>query len=104
MCIDDPGIVVGLDADGAIVETAGRRRRASTFLVPDIRIGDPVTVAAGTIVDRLDPAEAREIRRILATARSAAAAQHALNPPPSPGGPGSPGEASVLDPSPRSQP
>jgi len=31
MCISFPGIVVAVDADGAVVETEGRRRRASTL-------------------------------------------------------------------------
>lgn len=69
MCIEDPGRVVAIDDLGAIVDTAGRRRRASTLLLPDITVGDWVTVAAGTIVDRLRPEEAAEIQTILDVAR-----------------------------------
>lgn len=69
MCIEDPGRVVAIDDLGAIVDTAGRRRRASTLLLPDIAVGDWVTVAAGTIVDRLRPEEAAEIQTILDVAR-----------------------------------
>ena len=65
MCIDDPGRVVAIDSFGAIVETAARRRRASTLFLPDVSVGDWVTVAAGTIVDRLTGEEAAEIRLIL---------------------------------------
>jgi hydrogenase assembly chaperone HypC/HupF len=65
MCIDDPGRVIAIDDLGAIVETPAHRRRASTLLLPDVVVGDWVTVAAGTIVDRLTPEEAREIREIL---------------------------------------
>ncbi len=65
MCIDDPGRVVAIDALGAIVETPAHRRRASTLLLPDVAVGDWVTVAAGTIVDRLTDEEAAEIRSIL---------------------------------------
>ena len=65
MCIDVPGRVIAIDELGAVVETEGRRRRASTLLLPDVAVGDWVTVAAGTIVDRLTPEEAGEIRRIL---------------------------------------
>ena len=65
MCIDDPGRVVAVDELGAIVETPAHRRRASTLLIPDIAVGDWVTVAAGTIVDRLTDEEADEIRSIL---------------------------------------
>jgi len=75
MCMDDPGRVVALDAAGAIVDAAGRRRRASTLLMPDVAVGDWVTVAAGVIVDRLSPREATEIQEILARGRSAPTAQ-----------------------------
>jgi hydrogenase assembly chaperone HypC/HupF len=68
MCIAFPGLVVDVDPAGAVVETDGRRRRASTVFLPDIAVGDWVTVAAGTVVDRLDPDEAAEIHRILRAA------------------------------------
>jgi hydrogenase expression/formation protein HypC len=68
MCIGFPGRVVELDGSGAIVETDGRQRHVSILLLPDIAIGDFVTVAAGTIVDRLDPQEAAEIKHLLETA------------------------------------
>ena len=81
MCIAYPGQVVDIDPAGALVETAGRRRRASTLLVDDIRPGDWVTVAAGTIVERLDPAEAAEIERLLHEAEVASAARPPANDP-----------------------
>ena len=65
MCIAFPGRVLLIDASGAVVETEGRRRRASTLVVPDVAVGDWVTVAAGTIVERLEPAEAAGIQDIL---------------------------------------
>ena len=65
MCIGYPGRVVAVGESNAIVETNGRRRHATTLLLPDVAIGDYVTVAAGTIVDRLAPAEAAEIQRLL---------------------------------------
>jgi hydrogenase assembly chaperone HypC/HupF len=68
MCIAFPGLVVEVDAVGAVVETEGRRRRASTLFLPDIAVGDWVAVAAGTIVDRLEPAQAAEIQDILRAA------------------------------------
>jgi hydrogenase assembly chaperone HypC/HupF len=68
MCIAFPGVVVDVDPAGAVVETDGRRRRASTVFLPDIAVGDWVRVAAGTVVDRLDPDEAAEINRILRAA------------------------------------
>jgi len=69
MCLEDPGQVVAIDAAGAIVDVRGRRRHASTLVLPDVAVGDWVTVAAGTIVERLDAEEAAEISRILDLAR-----------------------------------
>lgn len=65
MCIGFPGIVVSVDERGAAVDQDGRLRRASTLLIPDIAPGDHVFVAAGTIVERLDPDEAELIRATL---------------------------------------
>jgi hydrogenase expression/formation protein HypC len=73
MCIAFPGQVVALDAAGAVVETEGRRRRASVLLLPEIAVGDWVTVAAGTIVDRLEPAEVLQIQTLLRGAIALAA-------------------------------
>ena len=68
MCIGFPGLVVDIDESGAVVETEGRRCRASTLLLPGIAVGDWVTVAAGTIVECLEPAEAAEIQKLLRAA------------------------------------
>jgi hydrogenase expression/formation protein HypC len=68
MCLGFPGRVIELDADGAVVDTDGRRRRATTLYLPDVAVGDWVTVAAGTIVDRLEPSRAAEIQDLLRTA------------------------------------
>ena len=65
MCVGFPGRVVAVDELGATVEQEGRVRRASTLLIPDITPGDWVFVAAGSIVERLDPGEAEEIRATL---------------------------------------
>lgn len=65
MCVGFPGKVVSVDELGATVEQEGRVRRASTLLVPDVVPGDWVYVAAGSIVERLDPAEAEQIRATL---------------------------------------
>ena len=68
MCIAFPGRVVAIDAVGAVVETEGRRRRASTLLLSNVAVGDWVTVAAGTIVERLEPDQAEEIQDVLRAA------------------------------------
>lgn len=65
MCIGFPGTVVAVDELGATVDQDGRLRRASTLMIPDIAVGDQVFVAAGTIVERLDPDEADLIRATL---------------------------------------
>jgi hydrogenase assembly chaperone HypC/HupF len=68
MCVTAPGQVVEVDADGAIVDTGGVRRRASTLVVPDAVAGDWVMVGAGTILRRLDPVEAGSIAETITSA------------------------------------
>ncbi|MEX1173312.1 MAG: HypC/HybG/HupF family hydrogenase formation chaperone [Chloroflexota bacterium] len=75
MCIGFPGRVVAVDAGGATVEMDGRQRRAATLLVPDVAVDDWVFVAAGTIVDRLDPTEAEMVRATLSEAIALEAAE-----------------------------
>jgi hydrogenase maturation factor len=52
MCATVEALVVGVDADGATVEWDGRRRRAMSLLVPDVRAGDRVLVGLGMILGR----------------------------------------------------
>ncbi len=61
MCVTWPAQVVAIDAQGATVDTNGRRRRASTVIVPDVAVGDWVVVGMGTILERLDPDVASEM-------------------------------------------
>ena len=68
MCLGFPGLVVAVDPTGATVDSEGRRRRASTLLAPDLQVGEWVFVAAGTVIDRLDPEEAAFIRAHLVAA------------------------------------
>lgn len=65
MCLEFPGQIIALDAEGATVDTEGRLRRASTLLYPDLQVGEWVTVAAGTVIGRLSDSEAADIRREL---------------------------------------
>lgn len=58
MCLTAPARVLALDANGATVLLGGLERRASTLVVPDVAVGDWVIVAAGTILERLEPPEA----------------------------------------------
>jgi hydrogenase assembly chaperone HypC/HupF len=69
MCVAYPGRVLEIADDMAVVETEGRRLRASFFLVPDMSVGDWVVVSSGTVLQILDPEEANEIRLLLDQAR-----------------------------------
>ena len=73
MCIAYPGHVIAIDAQGALVETEGRRHRASLLLEPGVAVGDWVVVAAGTIIEILPPEEAAEVRALLDAAGHEAA-------------------------------
>jgi len=69
MCLDFPGRVVARDGVLALVETEGRRRHASTLLFPDLAVGEWVYVTAGTVIERMAAAEARQIAQLLHVAR-----------------------------------
>ena len=73
MCLTMPGRVIALDHEGARIRCGDEEYRATTFLVPDVVVGDYVLVQAGMIVERLTPEEAAEI---------AAALDALLAPPP----------------------
>ncbi len=68
MCLTLPGEVVAIDGDAAIVRIDDRLRRASSLPVPDLRVGDRVIVAAGSVMARTDPAESEEIERLVRVA------------------------------------
>lgn len=80
MCIASPGLVIAVDAEGATVDLDGRTRRASTLLLPDVVAGDQVLVAAGTLIRRLEPAEAADLIALLALARGDAGPMTRRNP------------------------
>jgi hydrogenase assembly chaperone HypC/HupF len=71
MCIAFPGRVLEVGPTDAVVAIDGRRRRASTLLQPDINVDDWVLVAAGTVLRRLEPAEAAELAQLLSPAMTA---------------------------------
>ncbi|HET9083384.1 MAG TPA: HypC/HybG/HupF family hydrogenase formation chaperone [Candidatus Limnocylindrales bacterium] len=68
MCLTLPGEVIAIEGDAAIVRVDGKLRRASALPVPDLRVGDRVIVAAGSVMARLDPAESEEIERLVRVA------------------------------------
>lgn len=68
MCVTYPGRVLGV-ADGmAEVLVQGQRRRASLVVVPEAVAGDWVIVAAGTVLEILEPQDAAEILAMLGSA------------------------------------
>jgi hydrogenase assembly chaperone HypC/HupF len=68
VCISAPGRVQAIEGDDAIVEMAGRTRRASLRMRADVVAGDWVLVGAGSVLRRLEPGEAAQIQSILDTA------------------------------------
>ena len=73
MCIAYPARILALDAGSAVVDMAGRTRRASLLMTPDVEVGAWVLVAAGTVIRRIDAAEARDLASQLDAAMAAAA-------------------------------
>lgn len=69
MCLTAPARVVAVDDEGATVLLGGRERRASTLVVPDVAVDDWVIVAAGTILERVPPAEAVRLAAAVRLAR-----------------------------------
>jgi len=65
MCVAFPGRVLEVADEIALVEIDHRRQRASLLLVPDVAVGDWVVVAAGTVLEILDPDEALQILALL---------------------------------------
>jgi len=74
MCLSYPARVISVDGQMATVRGEHRDFRASAIVVPDVAPGDYVIVAAGTILERLDPGEAAEISALLDTAHGTASA------------------------------
>jgi hydrogenase expression/formation protein HypC len=68
MCVAVPGRVIEIADEMAVVEFERRRQRASLLLVPDAAIGDWVIVAAGTVLEVLDPDEAADILAMITEA------------------------------------
>jgi hydrogenase expression/formation protein HypC len=65
MCVTYPGKVLEIADDTALVEIDRRQRRASLLLVPEVAVGDWVIVAAGIVLQIVDPDEATEILAML---------------------------------------
>ena len=77
MCMTIPGRVERVGDGIAHVELEGRMREVTTILHPEVEPGDWVIVTAGTILERLDPEEARLILDEIERAEAAEAAEAA---------------------------
>jgi hypothetical protein len=52
MCLTQPGIVLDVDADRALVRADGRDHVVTNFIVPDLRRGEVVLIGLGTVLGR----------------------------------------------------
>ena len=69
MCLAIPARVVALlEADEALIDVDGVRKRISLALVDGVVVGDYVVVHVGYALTRLDPAEAERTLALLADA------------------------------------
>ncbi len=64
MCVAQPGRVVAIEPEAAMVQIRNRTVRAATALVPDLAVGDEVLVTGGLIINRLPPGEAAARREL----------------------------------------
>lgn len=76
MCLAAPARILALDPAGATIELAAGRRRAALTFQPEVAVGDWVLVAAGSVVRRISPDEARELQELYATALAPEASAH----------------------------
>ena len=68
MCLMTPAQVLAVEPDFAIVESEGRRRRASTMLVDELHPGDWVVITGGAVVRRVEADQAEMMARAFRTA------------------------------------
>lgn len=65
MCLAIPALVKSIDGTQADVEVSGIGRKISTWLTPDVKVGDYVLLHTGYSINIIDEAEARETLRFL---------------------------------------
>lgn len=78
MCIVAPARVVARLESEVLVDHEGRRRRASTLLVPQVDVGDWVLVGSGAVLRRLEPSEALDLLDTIRAAEATLAGQGGL--------------------------
>jgi hydrogenase expression/formation protein HypC len=84
MCISFPAQLIGFDGPDAIVDVAGRRRRASMLMRPEVAVGDWVLIGAGSVLRSIAASEAAELAQALDAAKTMTDARRTSLPP---GGP-----------------
>ncbi len=65
MCLAVPGRIIAIDGLSARVDFSGVERTALLDLVPDAVVGDHVLIHAGFAIQKLDAAEAEEVKALL---------------------------------------
>jgi hydrogenase expression/formation protein HypC len=80
VCVTYPGRIVEIVDGMAVVDLQGRRLRASLVVVPTAVAGDWVIVAAGTVLEIVEPEGAAEIRAILGEPTQAEPSQEEIRP------------------------
>ena len=65
MCLAIPALVKSIDGLQAEVEVGGVGRKVSTWLTPEVRIGDYVLLHTGYAISIIDEVEAKETLKLL---------------------------------------
>jgi hydrogenase expression/formation protein HypC len=65
MCLAVPALVKSLEGTDAEVDISGVRRRVSTYLTPEAKVGDYVLLHAGFSIRVVDEEEARGTLELL---------------------------------------
>jgi hydrogenase maturation factor len=64
MCRSTLALVLNVSDGWADIEMDGQTRRATTLLIPDLRPGERVLVGLGTVLARVDEADAAALRAL----------------------------------------
>lgn len=73
MCVAVPAEIIKIYGEEAAAGLGGNTRRVSIALTPGVKVGDFVLIHAGYALERIDPAEAREVLMLLEEAHEAVA-------------------------------
>ncbi len=65
MCLMLPALVVSVAPDTCVIAGPGPHRTVSTLMAPEVRPGDWVVIAGGTVLKRVSPEQAQAMSRAL---------------------------------------